>query len=86
MPEHAEFGAGGYTPKVGDRIRIDTGYGGHEDGIVRSSWPDLREGYAELDRKGKCPTCEQPTPRGRRFRYDEATHIGSSSSTGKETD
>jgi hypothetical protein len=73
-----ERGAVGYVPKVGDRIRIRRPHGGSETGRVRSSWPDLREGYADLDRKGRCPECEQPTPRGERFRYDEVAPLSDS--------
>ena len=66
-----------YVPQVGDRIRIRL-LSGTEAGRVRRSWPDLREGYVDLDRKGRCHECDQPIPRGERFRYDEVEPEGES--------
>lgn len=64
-----------FVPQVGDLIRIKRRFGSVETGLVRSSWSNLREGYVDLDRKGRCHECGQPTPRGERFRYDEVEPV-----------
>lgn len=73
---------GEYVPKVGDRIRwVLPPYMRHETGKVKSSWPDLKEGYATLDRPGQCTGCSNcdgcgsALKRGARFRYDEVERL-----------
>lgn len=72
-----------WVPKEGDRVRFTKNaqiWAWYESATVTRSWPDMKEGYAVLDRTTPCKECGHGKPIGYRFRYDEVERAGSGGS------